>query len=72
MDLIEIKEKKKMGREEAAQLLHNLADSLARHNGVTFLQEGVKIQIKVPDEVTVELEVEIETDESSLEIEISW
>ena len=72
MELIEITQKKKMGREQAAQLLHSLADSLARHNAVDFLQEGIKVNIKVPDEVTVEFEVEIETDESSIEIEISW
>jgi amphi-Trp domain-containing protein len=52
--------------------LHSLADSLARHNAVDFLQEGIKMHIKVPDKVTVEFEVEIETDESSIEIEISW
>ena len=72
MDLMEISEKRKMRREEAAQWLHKLADSLARHNGVDFTQQGVKLNIKVPDEVTVELEVEIERDESSIEIEISW
>ena len=72
MDLMEISEKRKMGREEAAQLLHKLADSLARHNGVDFTQKGVKVNIKVPDEVTVEFEVEIESDESSIEVEISW
>lgn len=72
MDLMEISEKRTMGREEAAQLLHQLADSLARHNAVDLVQNGVKINIKVPDEVTVEFEVEIETDESSIEIEISW
>jgi amphi-Trp domain-containing protein len=72
MDLIEISEKHKLGREEAAKLLHELADSLARHNAVDFMQEGIKIHVKVPDEVTLELEVEIESDESSIEIEISW
>jgi amphi-Trp domain-containing protein len=72
MDLMEFSEKRTMGREEAAQLLHQLADSLARHNGVDFMQEGVKVNIKVPNEVTVEFEVEIESDESSIEIEISW
>ncbi len=72
MDLMEIKEKKKMRREQAAQLLHSLADSLARQNAVDFLHKGIKVNIKVPNEVTVEFEVEIETDESSIEIEISW
>ena len=72
MDLLEITEKRSMSREAAAMLLHELADSLARHNGVDFLQNGVKLQVRVPDQVEVEVEVEIETDESSLEIEISW
>ncbi|MEH6587106.1 MAG: amphi-Trp domain-containing protein [Halioglobus sp.] len=72
MDLMEISEKRKMGREEAAELLHKLADSLARHNSVDFKQHGVKVNIRVPDEVTVELEVEVESDESSIEVEISW
>jgi amphi-Trp domain-containing protein len=72
MDLMEISEKRTMGREEAAQLLHQFADSLARHNAVDLVQNGVKVNIKVPDEVTVEFEVEIESDESSIEIEISW
>lgn len=72
MDLMDISKKRKMGREEAAQLLHNIADSLARHNAVDFVQEGIKVNIKVPDEVTVEFEVEIESDESSIEIEICW
>lgn len=72
MDLMEISVKRKMGREQAAKLLHELADSLARHNGIDLVQRGVKVNVKVPDEVDVELEVEIESDESSIEIEISW
>jgi amphi-Trp domain-containing protein len=72
MDLMEISEKRKMGREEAAKLLHDLADSLARQNAVDLMHNGIKVHIKVPDEVTVEFEVEIESDESSIEVEISW
>lgn len=72
MDLMDISKKRKMGREEAAQLLHDIADSLARHNAVDFMQEGIKVNVRVPDEVTVEFEVEIESDESSIEIEICW
>ena len=72
MELIEISEKRKVAREQAAKLLHELADSLARHNGLDLLREGIKLHIDVPNEVTFELEVEMETDESSIEIEISW
>lgn len=72
MELLEISEKRTMGREEAARLLHELADSLARHNAVDFQRNGIKVQVRVPDQVAVELEVEIESDESSIELEISW
>lgn len=72
MDLIDISEKRRMGREEAARLLHELADSLARHNSLDFERNGLKVNVRVPDEVEVEFEVEIESDESSIEVEISW
>lgn len=72
MELMEISEKRKMSREEAASLLHEVADSLARHNDVEFERGGVKIRVNVPDQVEVELEIEVESDESSIEIEISW
>jgi amphi-Trp domain-containing protein len=72
MELLDISEKRSMQREEAAELLHKLADSLARQNAVDFTRNGIKLHVKVPDDVTVEFEVEIESDESSIEVEISW
>jgi len=72
MELMEISRKRTMAREEAAQLLHSLADSLARQNALDFTENGIKVHVKVADEVTVEMEVEIESNESSIEIEISW
>jgi amphi-Trp domain-containing protein len=72
MDLLEISEKREMGREEAAKLLHKLADSLARHNEVEFTRGGISFHFHVPNQVTVEVELEVESDESSIEIEISW
>ena len=72
MELIEIEEKRRMRREEAAQLLHELADALARHNSVDVTRGGVKLNVKVADQVEVEFELEVESDGSSLEIEISW
>ncbi|MAT94860.1 MAG: amphi-Trp domain-containing protein [Halioglobus sp.] len=61
-----------MSREQAAGLLRELADSLARHNGVDLMQGGMKVQVRVPDRVEVEFEVELKKKKSSLEIEISW
>lgn len=72
MDLLDISEKQAMTREEAADVLRKLADSLSRQNSLSFTREGTKFHIKVPKEVTVEVELEIEDDESSIEIEISW
>jgi amphi-Trp domain-containing protein len=72
MDILDISEKRTMGREEAAKLLHELADSLARHNEVEFTRNGIDFHVNVPNEVKVELEIEIESDESSIEVEISW
>ena len=67
----QLEDEKKLSREEAAKWLHQLADTLERHNQVAFVQKGLPIKIKVPDEVTMEVEVEI-GEENSLEIEISW
>ncbi len=72
MELLDVSEKRKMAREEAAAMLHQIADSLARHNGLDFNREGLKFHINVPNQVTVEVEVEIESEESSIEVEISW
>ncbi len=72
MDLIEISEEQTMSREDAARLLRQLADSLARHNEVEFNREGKTIRVKVADQVVVDVELEVESDESSLEIEITW
>ena len=72
MDLMEITEKDRLGREEAAARLHALADALARHNDVEFVRGGMRFKVHVPDEVDFKLEIEIEDDERELEIEIKW
>ena len=72
MELLEISEKQKMSREEAAKLLHAIADSLSRHNKLEFLQQGVNVRVEVAKQVEVEIELEVETDQCSLEIEINW
>jgi len=72
MDLLEIEEKRVMRREEAAKLLHRIADSLARQNDLEFTREGIRITVDVPDQVEVELELEVGDDGTSFEIEINW
>lgn len=72
MDLLEVKEKRTMRREEAAKLLVQIADALARHNSLRFKREGVGFLVRVADQVDVEIELEVEGDGNSLEIEIKW
>ncbi len=71
-DLLEIENERTLSREEAAAWIQELAKQLARNNQLQFRQDGLKYTVKVPAEVTMEVEVEIAEDESKLEIEITW
>ncbi len=72
MELLNIEEKHRMSREDAAAVLRDLADSLARHNSVEFLRGELKFTVDVANQVDVEIELEIEDDGGSLEIELNW
>jgi amphi-Trp domain-containing protein len=70
-DLFEIDQTQRLRREEAAARLRALADSLDRHNSVTFERAGHRITVDVPDEVELTVEVEI-GEENELEVELRW
>jgi amphi-Trp domain-containing protein len=72
MELLEIKRKERVSREEAARRLHAFADNLARHNDVEFERDGTRIKMHVPDEIALKVEFEVEDDETELEIELTW
>ena len=72
MDLMEVTERRRMSREDAATRLRELADMLARHNDVEFERGGMRFKVHVPDEVDFKLEIEIEDEEKELEIELKW
>jgi amphi-Trp domain-containing protein len=72
MDLMEVTERARLRREEAATRLHALADALASHNEVEFERGGLRFKVHVPDEVDFKLEIEIGDDERELEIELTW
>jgi amphi-Trp domain-containing protein len=72
MDLMEITDKERLSREEAAARLHAIADMLARHNDVEFERGGLRYKVHVADQVDFKLEIEIESDERELEIELKW
>ena len=60
MDLMEITEKERLSREDAAARLRALADALARHNDVEFDRGGLRFKVHVPDEVDFKFEIEID------------
>ena len=72
MDLVEISEKERLSREEAAARLRALADALARHNEVEFERGGLRFKVHVPDELEFKLEIEVGDDERELEVELKW
>jgi amphi-Trp domain-containing protein len=72
MDLVEIKQKERLRREEAAERLRVLADQLSRHNDVEFERDGISFKVRVPDEVQLKVEFEVEDDGSELEVELTW
>ena len=72
MDLMEITEKERLSREDAAARLRAIADALARHNDIEFDRGGMHFKVHVPDEIDFKLEIEIEDDERELEIELKW
>ena len=71
MDLIEHSKTERLRREEAAERLRAIADELSQNNGLSFVREGVRHTVRVPDQVELTVEVEI-GEESEIEIEITW
>ncbi len=72
MEIFEVEQKERVGREEAAARLHRLADMLARHNEIEFDRGGMRFKVKVPDELDLKLELEVGDDGCEFEIELSW
>jgi amphi-Trp domain-containing protein len=72
MNLVEIKQKERIQREQAAARLRALADQLSRHNDVEFERDGVTFKIRVPDSVELKVELEVGDEGSELEIELTW
>ena len=63
MDIVEIEQKEKVSRKEAAARLRKLATMLAKGNEVKFEQGGMSMTVYVPDEVELKVELEVDTDE---------
>jgi amphi-Trp domain-containing protein len=72
MNLMEIADRERLSREEAAARLHAFADALASNNEVEFERGGVRFTVHVPDEVNFKLEIEVGDDKREIEIELTW
>jgi amphi-Trp domain-containing protein len=72
MDLVELKEKTTVGREEAAARLRAIADELASGNDIVLERDHLRFVARVPDEVHLKIEFEIEDDGAEFEIELTW
>ena len=72
MDPLEITEKERLSRKDAAARLRGLADALAKKNDVEFESGALNLKVRVPDEVDFKLEFEINDDEVELEVELKW
>jgi amphi-Trp domain-containing protein len=72
MDILEMEQKEKLTRKEAAARLKAFAEKLAKSNDIEFERGGMQIKVHVPDEVELKVELELETDERELEIELTW
>jgi amphi-Trp domain-containing protein len=70
-ELFEVARSERLSREAAAAKLRELADHLARHNQIEFVQEGTRYSVAVPDEVTLKVEIEL-GDENEIEFELTW
>jgi amphi-Trp domain-containing protein len=71
MDIFEVEQKERLGREEVAARLRTLADMLARHNDIEFERGGTRFTVTVPDELDVKIELEVGSDKRELEIELT-
>jgi amphi-Trp domain-containing protein len=72
MDLMELKEKDTVSREEAAARLRAIADELASGNDIVLKRDRMTFVARVPDEVELKLEFEVDDDGSEFEIELTW
>jgi amphi-Trp domain-containing protein len=72
MDIFEVEQKERLGREEVAARLRTLADMLARHDDIEFERGGTRFTVTVPDELDVKIELEVGSDKRELEIELTW
>ena len=59
MELLELKEKVSLSREDAAARLREIADELASGNDIVLERDHLRFVAKVPDRVELKIEIEL-------------
>jgi amphi-Trp domain-containing protein len=72
VQLLELKEKVSLSREEAAARLREIADELASGNDIVLERDHLRFVAKVPDRIDLKIEFEVEDDGTEFEIELTW
>ena len=72
MDLVELKQKETLRREDAAARLRAIADELGSGNDIVLERDNLRFVARVPDEVHLKIEFEVEDDGAEFEIELTW
>lgn len=72
MSDVEVSRSEFITRQEAAQWLSAVADSLGDGGHVKVGFGSGELKLRVPDKVHCEIEVEVDADEIELEIELKW
>lgn len=72
MELLELKEKVSLSREDAAGRLREIADELASGNDIVLEREHLRFVAEVPDQIGLKIEFEVSDDGSEFEIELTW
>lgn len=72
MQLLELKEKVSLSREDAAARLREIADELASGNDIVLERDHLRFVAKVPDRIDLKIEFEVEDDGTEFEIELTW
>lgn len=72
MELVELKEKVSLSREDAAVRLRKIADELASGNDIVLERDHLRFVAKVPDRIELKIEFEVGDDGSEFEIELTW
>lgn len=72
MELVELQEKVRISREDAAVRLRKIADELASGNDIVLERDHLRFVAKVPDRIELKIEFEVGDDGSEFEIELTW